>query len=105
MQDKSHRRPVIDPIMLALKSRRVIVAVIALLVGVAALLAPELEPVRGELLTLLITLSLAVIGGYTVEDAAVAARNRDPQATEGDLRTLILEVVASLLDETHPPQE
>lgn len=97
--NKGTRRPLIDPLLLALKSRRVLVAVAALLVGIITLAVPELEAVRGELLTLLITLALAVIGGYSIEDAARAARQRDTAATDAELRRLIREVVASVLDE------
>jgi hypothetical protein len=97
--DKSARRPVIDPLVLALKSRRVIVALCALIVGLMVMAVPELEAVRGELLTLLLTLALAVIGGYSVEDAARAARQRDPVLDEADQRHLLREVVESVLDE------
>lgn len=97
-EDKAQRRPVIDPLVLALKSRRVIVALAALLVGALALAVPDIAPVRGELLTLLITLALAVIGGYSVEDAARAAREHQPPA-EADLRRLVRDVVDAALDE------
>lgn len=97
--DKARRRPLIDPLLLALKSRRVIVALCALAVGLLVAVVPELEAVRGELLTLLITLALAVIAGYSVEDAACAARRRDPLLDEADTRRLIREVIDGLLDE------
>ena len=97
--EKSQRRPFIDPLLLALRSRRVIVALCALIVGLLVLAVPDLEAVRGELLTLLITLALAVIAGYSVEDAAREARRRDTALDEADTRRLIREVVDSLLDE------
>jgi hypothetical protein len=97
--DKIRRRPLIDPLLLALKSRRVIVALCALIVGLLVIAVPELEAVRTELLTLLITLALAVIAGYSVEDAAGAARRRDPALDEADTRRLIREIVDGLLDE------
>jgi hypothetical protein len=106
-EDKSLRRPVIDPMMLALKSRRVVVALSALIVGLLVIAVPELQPVRGELLTLVITLALAVIGGYTVEDAAKAGRDRST-AQPDDLRDLIKEVLDGMVDELAdkltPPQ-
>ena len=97
-EDKSLRRPVIDPVLLALKSRRVVVALSALIVGLLVLSVPELQPVRGELLTLVITLSLAVIGGYTVEDAAKAGRDRSAAAPD-DLRDLIKDLLDGMVDE------
>ena len=97
-EDKSLRRPVIDPLLLALKSRRVVVALSALIVGLLVLAVPELQPVRGELLTLVITLALAVIGGYTVEDAAKAGRDRAATPPD-DLRDLIKDLLDGMVDE------
>jgi hypothetical protein len=97
-EDKSLRRPVIDPLLLALKSRRVVVALSALIVGLLVLAVPELQPVRGELLTLVITLSLALIGGYTVEDAAKAGRDRAITPPD-DLRDLIKDLLDGMVDE------
>jgi hypothetical protein len=103
-ENKIERRPVIDPVLLALKSRRVIVALAALIVGLLTLAVPELQPVRSELLTLVITLALAVIGGYTVEDAAHAARDR-ATAPPQDLRDTIKEVLDSMVDEIAEPSQ
>jgi len=99
MPDKSQRRPVIDPLLLALKSRRVLVALITLLVGAVTLALPELSAVRDELLTLLITMALAVIGGYTVEDAAREARGRDSNLDDAELKRIVREVFDGILDE------
>ena len=97
-EDKSLRRPVVDPLLLTLKSRRVVVALSALIVGLLVLAVPELEPMRGELLTLVITLSLALIGGYTVEDAAKAGRDRAATPPD-DLRDLIKDLLDGMVDE------
>jgi hypothetical protein len=97
-EDKSLRRPLIDPVLLAFKSRRVLIAAAALLIGLLTLAVPTLQPVRQELLTLLITLALALIGGFSVEDAARAARERSALPDE-DLRALIEEVVEGILDQ------
>lgn len=101
-EHKISRRPVVDPLLLALKSRRVIVALCALLVGVLTLAVPELEVVRGELLTLVISLALAVIAGYTVEDAAKVAREGAAMPPQ-ELRELIREVLNGIVDETATP--
>ncbi|MBL8119621.1 MAG: hypothetical protein JNJ78_18975 [Anaerolineae bacterium] len=99
LTDTSTRRPIIDPLLLALKSRRVLVALCALVVGLLTLAVPEVQPVRGEILTLLITLTLAVIGGYSLEDAARAGRERAAQSTD-DLRQLVKDMLNDLIDET-----
>lgn len=101
---KALRTPIIDPILLALKSRRVIVALAALIVGILALAVPEIQPVRGEILTLVITLALAIIGGYSLEDAARAGRDR-AALPEQDLRDLIKDMLNGLIDETITKQE
>jgi hypothetical protein len=95
---KSHRRPIIDPLLLALKSRRVLIAVAALLVGLLMSVLPELEPARDELLMLLITLALALIGGYSIEDAASAGRERASQQNQ-ELRRLVKDVIGEVIDE------
>lgn len=101
--DTPQRRPLIDPLLLALRSRRVLVALAALLAGLLVAALPELAAVRAELLTLLITLALALIGGYSVEDAARAARTSTPP---DELREQMREVLQGMLDELlHSPQE
>ena len=45
---KEARRPVIDPILLALKSRRVLIALSTLTVGTLILAVPRLETVAGS---------------------------------------------------------
>src|SRR3712207_514181 len=95
--DKSLRRPLVDPLLLALKSRRVIIALAALLVGLLVAAVPDLGAVRDELLTLIAALALALIGGYSVEDAARAGRER-AAAPPDDLRSLVQEALAGLVD-------
>lgn len=95
--DKSTRRAIIDPLVLLLKSRRVLVAIVSLLVGLLISAVPALAPVYGELLVLLITLALALIGGYSIEDAAVAARQ---QPTDPDVRDQLQTLLDAILDTT-----
>ena len=102
LTDKAARRPLIDPLLLLLKSRRVLVALSTLLIGLITLAIPDLRPVHTELLTLLITLALAVIGGYSLEDAARAGREtKTPAPTE--LRDLIKDLLLDVVT-TLPPQ-
>ena len=101
LTDTAARRPIIDPLILALKSRRVLIALRALIVGLLTLAIPDLQPVRGEIMTLLITLALAVIGGYSIEDAARAGRERAALPPE-DLRELVKDTLTDLIDEIKP---
>jgi hypothetical protein len=103
LTDKSARRPLIDPLLLVLKSRRVLVALCVLIVGLLTLAVPDLRPVHSELMTLLITLALAVIGGYSLEDAARAGRET-PSHTPDQLRDLIKDVLLDVVKDTAPPQ-
>jgi hypothetical protein len=108
MNEKSQRRPIIDPVILALKSRRVIIAISALMTGIITLAVPELNAVRIELLTLILTLALVVIGGYSIEDAARAAHQQEqpPGAVDhADLERLIRELVTAVIDEMLPPTD
>ena len=82
MTDKSARRPLIDPLLLLLKSRRVLVALSTLLLG-------------------LITLALAVIGGYSLEDAARAGRTTQSPPPD-ELRDLIKDVLMDVVNDTSP---
>ena len=97
MNNKSQRTPLIDPLLIALKSRRVIIAIISLAVGIFILAVPEFAPMRQELLTLLTTLALALIGGYTVEDAVQIARQSQP--TETEVPEQLKDLIESLIDE------
>jgi hypothetical protein len=97
-ENKLLRRPIIDPLLLVLKSRRVIIALSALVVGILMMAVPDLQPVRGELLTLVVTLALALIGGYSVEDAARLAKQRASIPPE-EMRELIKDVLDGMVDE------
>lgn len=98
---KSERIPILDPLLIVLRSRRMLIALSALVAGVIVTLVPAFEGVHVELLTLLVTLALGLIGGYSVEDAAQAARERATVNADSkeDLYVLIREVLVTLVDE------
>lgn len=75
-----------------------------LFVGLLTLAIPELQAVRGELLTLLITLALAIIGGYSLEDAAQAGRERSAVPAE-ELRELVKGALSEFVDELADRQQ
>ncbi|MEL6524966.1 MAG: hypothetical protein AAFQ07_04575 [Chloroflexota bacterium] len=88
--DKMARRVVIDPLLALLKSRRVLVALIALLVGMLMQIVPALAPLESELMILLVSLALALIGGYSLEDAVIAARQTpNDQALRDEVDALL----------------
>lgn len=82
-----------------LRSRRVIVAFTTFALAVLMTALPELSEVQGELLIVLLTLALALIGGYSVEEAATIARQQPSLAVNEDLRHLVREAIAVALDE------
>jgi hypothetical protein len=100
-RNKGARRPIIDPLLLVLRSRRVLIALAALLVGMLVMWIPVLGAVQGELLTLVTALALALIGGLSLEDAAYAVRGAAPPPPELDNRVhdAVNEVLAVLLAE------
>lgn len=98
------RERLADPLLRALKSRRVVIALSALVVGLLVMAVPELAEVRGELLTLVASLALAVIGGYSLRDATRIARERNGNgnsngASPKELRRLVKELLIELIDE------
>ena len=58
---------------------------------------PELYPLRGELLVLVISLALALIGGYSVEDAVSLAKQ---QPKSDELKTQIRAVIEAMVEES-----
>ena len=101
-------RPVIDPLLNLLRSRKVLTALVALGIAVLIALVPDLEHVRTELYTVVLTLAVALIGGTTIEDAAKHARaNPEPQKSPKDAArdlgdVLLDEVLRDEGDETPP---
>lgn len=93
--DKMARRIIIDPLLALLKSRRVLIALITLMVGLLMHLLPALAPLENELLILLVSLALALIGGYSLEDAMIAARQTP---TDQALRDEIDALLDAILD-------
>lgn len=96
MQEKHTRRPIIDPLLLILKSRRVLIALASLVTAILIMSLPQLEAMREELFALVITLALALIAGYSVEDAVAVARQTPlPTAIHEQIR----EVLDAVIDE------
>ena len=96
--NKSLRRPVVDPIKEALKSRRVIIAIVTFLAAILTVYVPEWEGLRSELLTIALTLALFLIGGLSIEDAINAARGISiPDQSPEEAARGVLDAV---LDET-----
>ncbi|MEM6281180.1 MAG: hypothetical protein AAF787_03225 [Chloroflexota bacterium] len=96
--NKSQRTPIIGPLLLVLKSRRVLVAMVSLIVGFVVSVVPSLEPVQTELVVLVVTLALALIGGYSMEDAARAARSQPPLKPD-DVQAAIEQAVTAAIVE------
>lgn len=74
MENKQNRRVLIDPILMVLKSRRVLIALASLFVGIVVMKVPQLEALHSELLILIVSLALSLIGGLSLEDAVIAAK-------------------------------
>ncbi len=85
-------QPLIAPILLLLKSRKFIVSVCALVLNFLVAAVPEIAPFRGELMTVITGLALALIGGIAYEDAAKAGRDAAsaPVQTNADLIKVLL---------------
>jgi hypothetical protein len=92
------RMPIVGPILLALRSRKVIVALVSILVAVLVAYVPELRAVQDALIVLIGSLALAVIGGIAWEDAAGAARERAAQPV-GTIAEEVKRAVREVLEE------
>lgn len=66
--------PILTPVLALLKSRKFIVAVVALVINLLIAAAPGLEAFRTELVTVVTGLALALIGGIAYEDGAAIGR-------------------------------
>ncbi|MBI1259903.1 MAG: hypothetical protein GC204_20740 [Chloroflexi bacterium] len=92
MIDNINIRPLITPLIALLKSRKVIVSLSALLMNFVVAALPDLQPFRGELMTVITGLALGLIGGIAYEDAARAGRDAGslPPMSNADLIKLLL---------------
>jgi hypothetical protein len=99
MRDESNQKPPISRVLLsALKSRRVVVALAALVVGLLMLAAPDLQPLHDEVLVLVITIFLTMVSGYSVEEAARLGRERATLPPEA-MRDLLKDLLGGMIDE------
>ena len=92
------RTPILTPILMLLKSRKVIMSIITFLVSLLILAIPALAIFRTELLTLALALGLAVIGGTTLEDVATNARGKANEPVES-LDQYARDLANSIIDE------
>jgi len=73
---KDNRTPLIDPLLNLLRSRKFLVAVLTVVVDVIVAYAPMLEPVRGELLTVLTTVGSVLVATIAFEDGKAKEKAR-----------------------------
>lgn len=103
IENKDQRRPIIDPLILLGKSRRVMLSVIKLVWVVVVLALPTLQPIAPELLFLTTVIYLALVIGLSIEDAARAARK---QTLPTDWREALIDAIETTitrLANTSPP--
>jgi len=95
MDNKDQRRVLIDPLLMILKSRRVLIALVSLIMGVVIMVVPQLAAFHSEILTLVLALALTLIGGLSIEDAAHAARQAP---TETDIHQQVEAAMDAIID-------
>ena len=78
---KAGRIPILDPLRLIAKSRRVMLAVVGLALNIALGFIPGLEDVYAELFVSIVVLTSLLIGGLTAEDVAIAREQAKTQPT------------------------
>ncbi len=90
--------PLVEPFSRLLRSRRFTTAVIAVVVSAVVSLFPGLEEIRTELFIAVNTGALALITGYSWEDASTASR-QDSDLAESNLREAIRDAVFTAIDD------
>ena len=73
---KDTRTPLVDPLLNLLRSRKFLVALGTIVVDVIVACVPVLEPVRGELLTVLTTLGSVLVAAIAFEDGKAKEKAR-----------------------------
>lgn len=91
-------RMVLGPLAALLRSRKVMVALVSLLVAVLVGLVPELEPVQAELILVITVVAAALIGGTAAEDVARLRSEATVKAAQ-PTDTRVREAVNAVLDE------
>lgn len=88
--------PIVTPILLLLKSRKVIVSLCALAITLLVYAVPDLAPFREELTVVVTGLALALIGGISYEDAhkaGQAAVETEPANLEAAIKDAALALI------------
>jgi hypothetical protein len=99
----SKKRVVASHIVKLLKSRQMVIAVSTLFVSLLVLALPDLKPIREELLTFIITLALAIIGGYTLQENGQSGDKQNIEREE--LRELVEDVLQDMASERTTNEE
>ena len=91
-------KAILGPTAALLRSRKVMVAIVSLLVALLVAAAPQFASVQAEMITLITVVALAVIGGTAWEDTAAvkAAANANAGKTPDELAK---EVAVMVIDE------
>lgn len=62
--------PILDPFLALLRSRAFILSIVTAIISAVIIAIPSLEPMRDELINVIVGLALALIGKMGLEDAA-----------------------------------
>ena len=66
--NENYQRPVLDPLLNLLRSRKFMVALLTLLVDVIVVVVPDLEPVSSELLAVFTVIGSLLVAAIAYED-------------------------------------
>lgn len=92
------RIPILTPLLSLARSRKVLVALVAIIMSLLVAAVPTLEAVRGELFVIFVTLALVLVGGITVEDAVKVGRE-ESTAPARPTNDYVRELIEALVDE------
>jgi 4-hydroxybenzoate polyprenyltransferase len=90
--------PIVGPLAALLRSRKVMLALVALLAAIVVALIPELQNVEAELIVLITFVASVIIGGTAAEDVAKLRSDAVVKAAQ-PTETRIRDAVQAVLDE------
>jgi hypothetical protein len=91
-------RSLSERLLRAFTSRRVVMALVTVLIGTLTLAVPELQPLHDELLVIVVSLALVLISGMSAHDAARIGREQ-AEVAHDQLRERVKLLLSELIDE------
>lgn len=97
--------PILGPLLALLRSRKVMIALVALIAGIIVAYVPQLQPIEAEMIVLITFVASVLIGGTAAENVAQLRADAVTKAAQ-PTNVLISDAVGAAIEEymkTHTP--